>query len=115
MKRNCSIQNEYVPTEKTELILAALNISFSIVSDMISSIGNPRLILSNSSMINRGGTLIKMSAKLRIFSLIEVSIFVNAIRRCSRKRGRHVLMRFLTLRMEAACQYGVIQRLYLKK
>jgi len=48
----------------------------SLFFSTILSFGKPRPILSNSSMINKGGTLITTSAKLRILSRIEVSILL---------------------------------------
>jgi len=49
---------------------------YSLFFSTILSFGKPRPILSNSSMINKGGTLITTSAKLRILSRIEVSILL---------------------------------------
>lgn len=86
------------------LVLKTCSLFFSTVL----SLGKPRPILSNSSMINRGGTLITTSAKLRILSRIEVSILLVLFEKPLKE---DVFMHALQSHVEVVCPcYGIVQR-----
>lgn len=82
---NCSTKNEYVVYVAKEKMELTLPFSKPVPCSVTLSSGIPTL--SNSSMMNRAGTLIRTSAKRRNFSLSKISMLADA---ASRSRSQEI-------------------------